>query len=263
MGQDPTLGWTPAMAAAAMVAAAGAHEGAAVTAAGAAAGGVGVVPRRHVHHTARGRRHKPAAKDEDISSRQGSLRVLGSASVGGATKGVSAELSDAAQPAPAASTAELAAPAGAPEFLGLLPDRELQQQLVQVQQQQQAPGQGQQQQPPAPPTLQQLMQLQQQLGFAKPVTAARSEQQENDALGVAPAAAAAAGGGGLAPVRGVLPPGVVVPGRGGLGGVLAGISSGPAAAEVQGLVDEAPRLSGDRRETTGSTSYKSGAIAMQ
>lgn len=100
MGQDPSVGWTPAMAAAAMVAAAGAHEGAAVTAAAAA-------PhlRHHGHQTTQGRRqHQLAGRSEDISSRQGSLRVLGSGSVDGATKGMSAELSDAAQP-PAAATA--------------------------------------------------------------------------------------------------------------------------------------------------------------
>eukprot|EP00775_Hariotina_reticulata_P004361 gene4361-4614_t len=55
------------------------------------------------HHPPRGRRHKLAAKDEDISSRQGSLRVLGSASLGGATKGVSAELLAGLSSGPAAA----------------------------------------------------------------------------------------------------------------------------------------------------------------
>jgi hypothetical protein len=227
MGSDPTLGWTPAMAAAAMVAAAGAHEGAAATAVNAAA----AAGRRHGHHATRGRRHKLAAKDEDISSRQGSLRILGSASAGHATRGVSAELSDAAQPAPAAAAGSTGAAAQQPQCAAI------------------AAGdgprlQGMGQPGSTPVKLDTILQQQQQSPAHVGVAGAKDPQQQLQQLIAARLAAqqqAAAEQQALRPA-GVPPPAGLLAAAGrGLVAATAGLSSGPAAAEVKGLVCGTPR----------------------
>lgn len=223
MGQDPTLGWTPAMAAAAMVAAAGAHEGAAATAVNAAA----AAGRRHGRHGTRtGRRHKPAAKDEDISSRQGSLRILASASAGHATKAMSAELSDAAQPPAAGGAGSIdgaeeqpQCAAGDNSTQGLAADTS-------------NPGSSKQQQ---------------QHGDHSParVGVAAAPQQQLQQLLAARLAAQqqAAAEGGVRPCGVASPGGLLAAGGRGLVSASAGLSSGPAAAEVKGLADKTPRHS--------------------